>query len=92
MRSSKLNRSSRSTRPPRFPSQYVKHGVARVFVANQTQVLADSYTLSAARIAAETLPDTWHKTAVFYQHFGVIELPGQPGRWMRPRIYFTGLA
>ncbi len=137
----------------RYASQDVKRGVARVFVASptdQTQVLAGFYTLSAASIAAETLPETWRKklprypipvallgrlavsqpfhgeglgailladackrvavasetlavsaivvdakspaAAAFYQHFGFVELPGQPGRWMLPRSHFTGLA
>jgi len=38
--------------------------VARVFVASsveQLQVVAGFYTLSAAGIAAETLPDKWRK-------------------------------
>jgi len=136
----------------RYANQDIKRGVARVFVASpagQLQVVAGFYTLSAASIAAETLPETWRKklprypvpvallgrlavdqqfhgqglgsilladackrvaaasetlavaaivvdakspkAAAFYQHFGFIELPGQPGRWMLPRSHFAGL-
>jgi predicted GNAT family N-acyltransferase len=135
----------------RHASQDIKRGVARVFVASpaeQPQVVAGFYTLSAASIAAEALPETWRKklprypvpvallgrlavsqtsrgeglgsillvdackrvaaisetlavaaivvdakspqAAAFYQHFGFIELPGQPGRWMLPRSHFAG--
>lgn len=137
----------------RYASQDIKRGVARVFVASpaeQPRVVAGFYTLSAASIAAETLPEKWRKklprypvpvallgrlavarqfqgqglgsilladackrvaaasktlavaalvvdakspkAAAFYQHFGFIELPGQPGRWMLPRAHFAGLA
>ena len=137
----------------RDASQDIKRGVARVFVASPTkqpQVVAGFYTLSAASVAAETLPEKWRKkrprypvpvallgrlavgqpyqgqglgsiliadackrvaaasetlavaaivvdakspkAAAFYQHFGFIELPGQPGRWMLPRSHFAGLA
>ncbi|WP_028873968.1 GNAT family N-acetyltransferase [Tepidiphilus margaritifer] len=137
----------------RYASQDIKRGVARVFVASpaeQPQVVAGFYTLSAASIAAETLPEKWRKklprypvpvallgrlavarqfqgqglgsilladackrvaaasktlavaalvvdakspkAAAFYQHFGFIELPGQPGRWMLPRAHFAGFA
>lgn len=46
----------------RSASQDVKRGVARVFVASpvaQSQVICGFYTLSAASIAAETLPEQW---------------------------------
>ena len=136
-----------------YASQDIKRGVARVFVASpaeQPQEVAGFYTLSAASIAAETLPEKWRKklprypvpvallgrlavgqqfqgqglgsilladackrvaaasetlavaaivvdakspkAAVFYQHFGFIELPGLPGRWMLPRSHFACLA
>jgi GNAT superfamily N-acetyltransferase len=136
----------------RYATQDIKRGVARVFVASpaeQLQVAAGFYTLSAASIATETLPDKWRRklprypvpvallgrlamsqqshgrglgsillvdackrvaaasetlavaaiivdakspqAAAFYQHFGFIELPGHPGRWMLPRSQFTGL-
>lgn len=134
----------------RYAMQDIKRGVARVFVAtpaNQPIVVAGFYTLSAASIAAETLPETLRKklprypvpvallgrlavslasqgqglgsilladackrvaaasetlavaalvvdakspgAAAFYQHFGFVELPAQPGRWMLPRKHFT---
>lgn len=137
----------------RYARQDIKRGVARVFVAcplEQPQVVAGFYTLSAASVAADTLPEKWRKklprypvpvallgrlavsqqfhgqglgsilladackrvvaasqtlavaaivvdakspkAAAFYQHFGFIELPGQPGRWMLPRSHFAGLA
>jgi GNAT superfamily N-acetyltransferase len=137
----------------RYASQDIKRGVARVFVAapcEEPTVVAGFYSLSAASVAAETLPDQWRKklprypvpvallgrlavslpfqgqglgsilladackrvavaskalavaaivvdakspkAAAFYQHFGFIELPGQPGRWMLPRSHFAGLA
>lgn len=136
----------------RYATQDIKRGVARVFVAapaGQIQVVAGFYTLSAASVAAEVLPEKWRKklprypvpvallgrlavdrqyhgqglgailladackrvaaasetlavaalvvdakspeAAAFYQHFGFIELPGQPGRWMLPRSHFVGL-
>lgn len=137
----------------RYATQDIKRGVARVFVASppeQAQVVAGFYTLSAASIVAESLPEKWRKklprypvpvawlgrlavrlqchgqglgsilladacqrvvaasqtlavaamvvdakspqAGAFYQHFGFIELPGQPGRWMLPRSYFAGVA
>ena len=137
----------------RYATQDIKRGVARVFVASpldQPQVVAGFYTLSAASVAADTLPEKWRKklprypvpvallgrlavsqqfhgqglgsillvdackrvaaasetlavaaivvdakspkAAAFYQHFGFIELPGQPGRWMLPRSHFADLA
>ena len=137
----------------RYATQDIKRGVARVFVASpaeQAQVVAGFYTLSAASIAADALPDKWRKklprypvpvallgrlavgqnchgqglgsilladacrrvvavsetlavaaivvdaksskAGAFYQHFGFIELPGQPGRWMLPRSHFAGFA
>ncbi|NUN59997.1 MAG: GNAT family N-acetyltransferase [Burkholderiaceae bacterium] len=137
----------------RYATQDIKRGVARVFVASlaeQPQVVAGFYTLSAASIAAESLPEKWRKklprypvpvallgrlavslqrhgqglgsilladacqrvvaasqtlavaamvvdakspqAGALYQHFGFIELPGQPGRWMLPRSHFAGVA
>ncbi|MGE0049404.1 MAG: GNAT family N-acetyltransferase [Acidithiobacillus sp.] len=136
-----------------YASQDIKRGVARVFVASPVEAsraVAGFYTLSAASVAANTLPEDWRKklprypvpvaligrlavsrqyqrqglgsillvdackrvvaasqtlavaaivvdaksaqAAAFYQHFGFIELPGQPGRWMLPRSYFAALA
>lgn len=137
----------------RYASQDIKRGVARVFMASPTQQLqmvSGFYTLSAASIAADTLPEKWRKklprypvpvallgrlavgrqyhgqglgsilladackrvaaasetlavaaivvdaksqkAAAFCQHFGFIELPGQPGRWMLSSSHFSGLA
>lgn len=48
----------------RYATQDIKRGVARVFVASpaeQPQVVAGFYTLSAASIAADALPDKWRK-------------------------------
>lgn len=134
----------------RYATQDIKRGVARVFVATPTEqpsLAAGFYTLSAASIAAETLPEKWRKklprypvpvallgrlavsqsmqghglgsilmadackriaaasatlavvamvvdakspqAAAFYQHMGLIELPGQLGRWMLPRAHFA---
>lgn len=136
----------------RYATQDIKRGVARVFVATpmgQAAVVAGFYTLSAASVAAEALPEALRKklprypvpaallgrlavslqaqgqglgsillvdackrvaaasetlavaailvdakspgVAAFYQHFGFIELPGQPGRWMLPRSHFADL-
>ncbi|XTI73152.1 GNAT family N-acetyltransferase [Acidithiobacillus sp. AC3] len=135
-----------------YARQDIKRGVARVFVASSleaSRVLAGFYTLSAAGVAANTLPEDWRKklprypvpvaligrlavsrqyqrqglgsillvdackrvvaasqtlavaaivvdaksaqAAAFYQHFGFVELPGQPGRWMLPRSHFVAL-
>lgn len=48
----------------RHASQDVKRGVARVFVAcpaDQPQQIVGFYTLSAASVAAQTLPEAWRK-------------------------------
>ena len=48
----------------RHASQDVKRGVARVFVAcpvGQPQQIAGFYTLSAASVAAQKLPEAWRK-------------------------------
>lgn len=48
----------------RYASQDVKRGTARVFVASpvgQPQVICGFFTLSAASIAVETLPEKWRK-------------------------------
>lgn len=134
----------------RYARQDVKRGVARVFVATPADLgteVAGFYTLSAASVAAEKLPESLRKklprypvpaallgrlavseraqgqglgsillvdackrvaaasqtlavaaiivdakspaAAAFYKHFGFVELPGQPGRWMLPRSHFV---
>ena len=48
----------------RYASQDIKRGVARVFVSSpleQPQVVSGFYTLSAASVAADTLPEKWRK-------------------------------
>lgn len=136
----------------RYAKQDIKRGVARVFVAtpaDQASEVAGFYTLSAASVAAEQLPESLRKklprypvpaallgrlavseatqgkglgsillvdacqrvaaasqtlavaaiivdakspsAAAFYRHFGFVELPGQPGRWMLPRAHFVSL-
>lgn len=134
----------------RYAKQDIKRGVALVFVAtpaDQRSVAPGFYTLSAASVAAEQLPEALRKklprypvpaallgrlavretaqgqglgsilladackrvmaasqtlavaaivvdakspaAAAFYQHFGFIALPGQPGRWLLPRAHFV---
>ncbi|MGQ5490006.1 GNAT family N-acetyltransferase [Thauera sp. ZXT1-4] len=134
----------------RYARQNVKRGVARVFVATPADLVSEVagfYTLSAASVAAEKLPESLRKklprypvpaallgrlavsevaqgqglgsillvdackrvaaasqtlavaaiivdakspaAATFYKHFGFVELPGQPGRWMLPRSHFV---
>ena len=87
---------------PRYPVPVALLG--RLAVSQQTQgqglgsilladackrVVAASETLAVAAIIidAKSL-----QAAAFYQHFGFIELPGQPGRWMLPRSHFANLA
>jgi len=48
----------------RYATQDIKRGVARVFVASpahRPQVVAGFYTLSAASVAADALPEKWRK-------------------------------
>ncbi len=52
------------------------------------RVAAASETLAVAAILVDAKSS---EVATFYQHFGFIELPGQPGRWMLPRSHFAGL-
>lgn len=134
----------------RYARQNVKRGVARVFVVTAAVLVSEVagfYTLSAASVAAEKLPESLRKklprypvpaallgrlavsevaqgqglgsillvdackrvaaasqtlavaaiivdakspaAATFYKHFGFVELPGQPGRWMLPRSHFV---
>ena len=137
----------------RYATQDIKRRVARVFIAtpeDRQDEVAGYYTLSAASIAAETLPEQWRKklprypvpvallgrlavnqsfqgqglgailladackrvlaaseilavvaiivdaksanAAAFYQHFGFIQLPGQPDRWMLPMKLIPAIA
>ncbi len=133
----------------RYASQDIKRSLARVFVSSRLEEpknVLGFYTLSAASVAAQTLPEAWRKkmprypvpvallgrlavsrqaqgtglggilladackrvvaasqtlavaaivvdakteaAAAFYRHFGFVELPGQPGRWMLPKSRF----
>ena len=53
------------------------------------RVAAASETLAVAALVVDAKSPT---AAAFYRHFGFIELPGQPGRWMLPRAHFVDLA
>jgi len=50
------------------------------------RVAAASQTLAVAAIIVDAKS---HAAATFYKHFGFVELPGQPGRWMLPRSHFV---
>jgi len=50
------------------------------------RVAAASPTLAVAAIVVDAKSLA---AAAFYRHFGFVELPGQPGRWMLPRAHFT---
>ena len=50
------------------------------------RVAAASQTLAVAAIIVDAKSPT---AAAFYKHFGFVELPGQPGRWMLPRSHFA---
>lgn len=50
------------------------------------RVAAASQTLAMAAIIVDARSPA---AAAFYKHFGFVELPGQPGRWMLPRSHFV---
>ncbi len=51
--------------------------------------LAVSETVKGQGLASILLVDAKSPAAAaFYQHFGSVELPGQPGRWMLSRTHF----
>ena len=50
------------------------------------RVAAASQTLAVAAIIVDAKSPA---AAAFYKHFGFVELPGQPGRWMLPRSHFV---
>ena len=65
-------------------------GQGSILLADACQrVAAASETLAVAALVVDAKSP---KAAAFYQHFGFMKLPGQPGRWMLPRSHFTGLA
>jgi len=61
-------------------------GLASILLADACKrVTAASETLAVTAIIVDAKSP---KAATFYQHFGFIELPGQPGRWMLSRSHF----
>ena len=65
-------------------------GLGAILLADACKrVAAASETLAVAAIVVDAKSP---KAAAFYQHFGFIELPGQPGRWMLPSSHFADLA
>jgi len=70
--------------------QFHGQGLGAILLVDACKrVAAASETLAVAAIVVDAKSA---KAAAFYQHFGFIELPGQPGRWMLPRSHFSGLA
>ena len=70
--------------------QFHGQGLGSILLVDACKrVAAASETLAVAAIVVDAKSA---KAAAFYQHFGFIELPGQPGRWMLPRSHFAGLA
>jgi GNAT superfamily N-acetyltransferase len=68
---------------------YQGQGLGSILLADACQrVVAASETLAVAAIVVDAKSA---QAAAFYQHFGFIQLPGQPGRWMLPRAHFAGL-
>lgn len=87
---------------PRYPVPVALLG--RLAVSRQTQgqglgsiLLADACKRVAAAseilaVAAIVIDAKSPQATAFYQHFGFVELPGQPGRWMLPRSHFADKA
>jgi len=70
--------------------QFQGQGLGSILLADACKrVAAASKTLAVAALVVDAKSP---KAAAFYQHFGFIELPGQPGRWMLPRAHFAGFA
>ena len=70
--------------------QFHGKGLGSILLADACKrVAAASETLAVAAIVVDAKSP---KAAAFYQHFGLVELPGHPGRWMLPRSLFAGLA
>jgi len=70
--------------------QFHGQGLGSILLVDACKrVAAASETLAVAAIVVDAKSA---KAAAFYQHFGFIELPGQPGRLMLPRSHFAGLA
>jgi GNAT superfamily N-acetyltransferase len=65
-------------------------GLGAILLADACQrVVTASATLAVAAIVVDAKSP---QAAAFYRHFGFIELPGQPGRWMLPRSHFADWA
>lgn len=66
------------------------HGLGAILLADACRrVAAARETLAVAAIVVDVKSP---KAAAFYQHFGFVALPGQPGRWMLPRSHFARVA
>jgi GNAT superfamily N-acetyltransferase len=64
-------------------------GLGAILLADACQrVAAVSETLAVAAIVVDAKSP---QAAAFYHHFGFIELPGQPGRWLLQRSHFANL-
>lgn len=64
-------------------------GLGSILLADACKrVVAASETLAVAAIVVDAKST---QAAAFYQHFGFIELPGQPGRWLLARTHFANL-
>ena len=90
------------TKLPRYPVPVALLG--RLAVSLQTQghglgaiLLADALKRVAAAsqalaVAAVVVDAKSPRAADLYRHFGFVQLPGQPGRWMLPRSHLAGAA
>lgn len=86
---------------PRYPVPVALLGRLAVSELAQGQGLGSVLLVDACKrvtAASETLAVTAlvvdaksPQAASFYQHFGFVELPGQPGRWMLPKPCFSSL-
>ena len=64
-------------------------GLGSILLADACKrVAAASETLAVAAIVVDAKSP---QAAAFYQHFGFVELPGQPGRWLLQRSHFANL-
>lgn len=70
--------------------QFRGQGLGSILLVDACRrVAAASETLAVAAIVVDAKSP---KAAGFHPHFGFIELPGQPGRWMLSRSHFADLA
>ena len=69
--------------------QFQGQGLGSILLADACKrISAASQTLGVAAIVVDAKSA---QAATFYQHFGFLALPGQPGRWMLPRSHFVGM-